>query len=231
MALIKFGAGVSEMRGKEGGVIYSRNAYGSYIKTKVSPVNPQSTFQQNNRSSMGNLAQSWNALTAGQKSAWNTLGDQVTRTNRFGDQTTYTGFNLYMRLNRNLAVIGQSAISTAPTPPELPVLTAGTLTATVAGTVLTQAFTPTSPGSGLYLVVYATNNIVTSRKFVKNFYRYIYNASNPSTSPANLYQSWNTRYSNDLIAGATIFTKMKLIDSATGFDGVPDVTSAVVTAS
>lgn len=231
MALVKFGAGISEMRGKEGGVVYSRNAFGSYIKTKVSPVNPQTALQQAQRSLMGNLAQAWVSLSSGQKAAWDNLGSQVTRINRFGDSTTYTGFSLFMRLNRNLSVIGQSAITTAPTLPTIPVLTAGALSAVVAGPTMTQAFAPTTPGSGLYIAFYATNNILTGRRFVKNYYRLVTVQSNPGSSPSNIYAAWNAVFNNVLVAGAKIFTKIKIIDSATGFDGTPDVAETTVLAS
>lgn len=229
-ALVKFGAGVSEMRGKEGGVIYSRNAYGSYIKTKVSPVNPQTAKQQAQRSLMGNLSAAWAGLSAAQKAAWDNLGEQTTRVNRFGDSTIYTGFSLFMRLNRNLTVIGQATIDAAPTPPTIPVLTIGEVLMSESGATATVAFTPTTPGTGLYLLLEATNNIFGGRRFVKNFYRSIGSYSNPTTSPQSFYTEWLAYFSNTLSEGATVFLRAKLIDSATGFDGVPDVSSGVVQA-
>lgn len=228
MALVKFGAGVSEMRGKEGGVVYSRNAFGSYIKTKVSPVNPQTTLQQAQRSLMGNLAQLWKTLSAGNKAAWENAGAQATRINRFGDSTAYTGFSLFMRLNRNLSVIGLDAVETAPVPPEIPVLTLGALIANATGPVLTQAFSPTTPGTGLYIVFYGTPNILGGRKFVKNYYRFLQAQSNPGSSPANIYAAWTAAFGTTLVEDASIYIKAKIIDSATGYDGVPDVASTVV---
>lgn len=229
MALVKFGAGVSEMRGKEGGIVYSRNAYGAYSKTKVSPTNPQSEQQSTQRSLMGNLAQLWSTLTSTQVAGWNNLGDQVTRVNVFGDQTTYKGFGLFMRLNRNLSILGEGPITDAPSIPTIPVLTAGALTATKTGSVLTQAFSPTTPGTDLWLVVYATPLILTGRTFVKNFYRCVHKVSNPTTSPLNIYADWNGYFKTGLTVDAKIYTKIKLIDVLSGFDGVPDSTSAVVT--
>lgn len=231
MALVKFGAGVSEMRGKEGGVVYSRNAYGSYIKTKVSPVNPQTASQQAQRSLMGNLAQLWKTLSSANKSAWDNAGAQATRINRFGDSTVYTGFGLFMRLNRNLTVIGQDPVESAPVPPEIPVLTLGATVANAVGPVLTQAFDPVSPGADFYLAFYATNNILGGRTFVKNYYRYITVQSNPGSSPSNLYAAWNGVFGSTLVEGATIYVKAKLIDINTGYDGVPDVSSTVVISS
>lgn len=228
MALVKFGAGVSEMRGKEGGVIYSRNAYGSYIKTKVSPVNPQTGNQQTQRSLMGNLSQAWSVLTAGEKAAWDNIGAQVTRVNRFGDSTTYTGFSLFMRLNRNLSACGVSAITTAPSVPTISDLKITSFACQQTAPTMDLVFTPTPLGAGEYLVVYATPNIMTGRRFVKNFYRLVSKATGSVTSPIDFYSAWSAYYSTTLVAGASIFVKAKIIDGATGFDSVPDVISAVV---
>ena len=223
MALVKFGAGVSEMRGKEGGVIYSRNAYGSYIKAKVSPVNPQSIRQQEERSLMGTLSQLWSTLSSAKVDSWDNLGAQVTRVNRFGDSTNYTGFSLFMRLNRNLNMCGLSAITDAPVPPTLPEFVLGALQVNATTPAISIAFTPTIP-SGMYLAIYMTNNIVTGRKFVKNYYRFIITKLE-QTSPytTGLLVAWNAVFPNVLVEGAKIYFKCKVIDGATGFDTVPAV--------
>lgn len=228
MALVKFGAGVSEMRGKEGGVVYSRNAYGAYIKQKVSPVNPQTNKQLTQRGLMGNLAQLWSSLTSGEAAAWDNLGAQVTRINRFGDSTIYTGFSLFMRLNRNLSVVGEDPLTVAPAVPTMAVLTPGAFIANVTGTVLTLAWTADSADARYALVFYITNNILTGRKFVKNFYRKVAQSTLSNASPTALYTGWNTYYGNPLIEDATIFYKVKLIDKNTGFDSTPLVGSTVV---
>lgn len=229
MALVKFGAGVSEMRGKEGGVIYSRNAYGSYIKTKVSPVNPQTAKQLNQRSFMGNISQAWKACTAGQKGNWDALGAQVTRVNRFGDNTYYTGFNLFMKLNRNLQLIGTSIISVAPIPPVVPTLTLSTLTSDVSDNKITLAFSPTVP-TDYTMFVYATPLIVGGRRFVKNYYRFIGRIAAAETSPQELLGMWQASLGGVLIAGAKIFVKCKFVNSVNGFEGVEQTLNATITA-
>lgn len=47
MAKIKFGMMMTDARGKLGGQVFSKNRSGSYVRTKVTPVNPQTTTQQN----------------------------------------------------------------------------------------------------------------------------------------------------------------------------------------
>jgi len=231
MALIKFGAGISEMRGKEGGVIYSRNAYGAYIKAKISPVNPQTQKQLGQRSLMGNIAQAWSTLGSGDQASWDSLGAQVTRVNRFGDSTTYTGFSLFMRLNRNLSACGEDLIETAPSLPEIPVLTLGSLTANATVPTLTIGYAPTPVPTGMAMLLYVTNNILTGRRFVKNFYRLISVVPATTAEAYVLYTDWNNYFGNLLVEGAKIYLKAKLVDVATGFDGTPDTAVATVVTS
>lgn len=227
MALAKYGGIISELRGKEAGVIFSRNAYGSYMKQKVSPVNPQTQKQLDQRTLMGNMAQVWAGLTSAEKASWDNLGAQVTRVNRFGDTTNYTGFSIFMKLNRNIVLVGGTALDEAPTMPEIPVLTLTSLVVDLTVPVANLSFTPTVP-TGFAMVVYFTNNILTGRRFVKNFYRLITTVAAAQTSPQELSVQWLAYFQNSFIEGAGIFCKAKLIHVATGFEGVPATINTVV---
>jgi hypothetical protein len=226
MALVKFGAGISEMRGKEGGVVYSRNAYGAYMKTKVSPVNPQSSSQQNVRARLQEISAAWQGLTASEKSGFASLGAIATRTNVFGDTTNYTGFGIFMRLNLNLYAVGQSMITAAPSIPSLPQLAITSVTISEAGGSMIVAFTPTPTGSGVSIVAYATPQMTAGRTFVKNLRRFIEYGSNQATAwdIVSSYQDVFTQISQ----GNTIHFAFKLVDEASGFDTPIVVTSAVV---
>ena len=50
---IKWGALVVDGRGKLGGHVAAQNRGGSYLRTKVTPSNPQTTFQTGVRSMGG----------------------------------------------------------------------------------------------------------------------------------------------------------------------------------
>src|SRR3546814_3353017 len=42
---VKFGALMTDARGKLGGHVFSKNRAGSYLRTKVTPVNQQTSYQ------------------------------------------------------------------------------------------------------------------------------------------------------------------------------------------
>lgn len=100
MAKIKFGMMMTDARGKLGGQVFSKNRSGAYVRTKVTPVNPRTTFQQDNRALLGTLSAGWSGLNEEQRSAWNTQVEQWQKTNVFGDLQKPTGKNLFTGLNK-----------------------------------------------------------------------------------------------------------------------------------
>lgn len=100
MAKIKFGMMMTDARGKLGGQVFSKNRSGAYVRTKVTPVNPQTSFQQANRSLLGNLSSAWSNLNQEQRLAWNSQVENWQKTNVFGDLNKPTGKNLFTGLNK-----------------------------------------------------------------------------------------------------------------------------------
>lgn len=116
MAKVKFGMMAVDMRNKLGGQVFSKNRGGAYIRTKVTPANAQTSFQTAVRAILTFFAQSFRTLTAAQILAWNNAVSDFTGTDIFGDVRTPSGINLYIRLNANLAKVGEPAISDPPLP-------------------------------------------------------------------------------------------------------------------
>lgn len=120
MAKIKFGMMMTDARGKLGGQVFSKNRAGAYIRTKVSPSNPQTSYQTKVRSNLAMLSSGWNALTASQISQWNSAVDAWQSTDVFGDIKKPTGKNLFVKLNLNLWNSNQDPVNSPPSKMELP---------------------------------------------------------------------------------------------------------------
>lgn len=100
MALIKFGGGITEMRGSIAGNVYSRNRYGAYARARTVPINPNTALQQAVRATLAVLTVRWSqTLTAVQRTAWNLYAANVTMTNKLGEAINLSGFNHYIRSN------------------------------------------------------------------------------------------------------------------------------------
>src|SRR5690606_32580834 len=117
---IKWGALVVDGRGKLGGHVASQNRGGSYMRTKVTPSNPQSTFQTTVRQLFGSISSGWSGLTQDVIDAWNAAVDDWKTTNIFGDLKQPSGKALYKRLNQQAQLAGYSAIGTPPAKQTLP---------------------------------------------------------------------------------------------------------------
>lgn len=114
MAKIKMGMVVTDARGKLGGQVFSKNRSGAYVRTKVTPVNPQTSFQMASRQLLGSLSSGWSGLTDEQRKQWNDAVNDWQRTDVFGDLRKPTGKNLFTELNKNLLQSGTGTLMTIP---------------------------------------------------------------------------------------------------------------------
>ena len=115
MALIKWGMMVVDGRGKLGGHVLTKSRNGASVRTKVTPTNPQTSYQQANRAIFGQLSSNWTSLTEAERKAWNGAVKEFEKTNIFGDLKAPAGRDLYISLNRNILQGGGTEIVVPPT--------------------------------------------------------------------------------------------------------------------
>ena len=144
MAKVKFTAVVADMRNKLNGSVFARNRGGAYVRTKVTPLNPQSVRQVAARNLLTSLAQGFRSLSQAQITAWNEAVTQWQTTDIFGDLVSPTGLALYVRLNSNISNGGGTLITTPPAPVGASALTEISLSAAVTGDTFEITFDPAS---------------------------------------------------------------------------------------
>lgn len=138
MALIKFGGGITEMRGSIAGNTFARNRYGAYVRARTKPINPDTTLQQAVRASVSALSTRWaDTLTAAQRTAWNLYAASVNMKNKLGETIHLSGFNHYIRSNAFLSRYSITNIDAGPVDFTLP---AQDPTLTVTASEATQQF-------------------------------------------------------------------------------------------
>lgn len=121
---------VGQLSGKAGSTVASRNKGGSYFRTRVIPkhvVNAKTTAVREN---FGNTAQAYRDLTDSMRSAWDSLGAQITRKTSLGETIHLTGLQAMMMINRNLSSMFLPPDYIAPVFSSPPTLEDVTLTAT-----------------------------------------------------------------------------------------------------
>jgi len=113
MAVIRMGMG-AEARGSMGGIVFSRNRGGAYIRNRTHPVNPNSTRQSEQRNLMREASDQWASLTQPQRDAWNAYAPNVTRLNKLGETIQTTGRAEFIAVNILNATLGLAARTATP---------------------------------------------------------------------------------------------------------------------
>lgn len=229
MSKIKYSALVSDMRNKLNGSVLSKNRYGSYIRNKTTPVNPQTSYQMLQRSYLSALSAAWRSLTQAQRDAWTASAGQRPRTDIFGDPKILAGNALYVSANLNLLRSGNSQIDVPGELVDVPSVVAGSFTFEVdAGVLQTAQFniTPTAVPSGFKLVVYATPGMGAGISYIKNQLRYLGNFV-PAAGAVDISSAYEARFGVPNI-GERVFVRVALVSNTTGQLGLPSEVSTVV---
>ena len=188
MAKIKLSSvGITNISGKAGGSIYSRNRGGAYVKNFVIPTNPNTLFQQNVRSIFAGNSQSWKTLTEEQRNSFEAQAPNYTSKDVFGDGLTYTGSQLHQKLNGNLQLHGELPLTTAKPPAGTMPINSATITAAITAGVFSLDGTVT----------------VAQGEFLPGQMRMIVEAA-PPASPSQKYQQNRKRFvqKSAFVAGA-----------------------------
>lgn len=227
MAKIKFGMMMTDARGKLGGQVFSKNRGGAYVRTKVTPSNAQTPFQTAVRGILTFFASNFRALTDNQILAWNNAVSDFTGTDIFGDVKTPSGIDLYVKLNANLAKVGESAISNPPLPSNVSQLTGISVVAAAgAGTVSISADQATV-GAGQRMYIEATPNLSPGKSFVKSEFRAIGYTGVNAGLPFAAGTDYTTKFGN-MVAGQKLFVRVQTVDIATGLVSLKQTTFCIV---
>lgn len=222
MAKIKFGMMMTDARGKLGGQVFSKNRAGAYIRTKVSPVNPQTRAQVQVRSHLATLSTGWNALTASQIAQWNDAVEDWASTDVFGDIKKPTGKNLCVKLNLNLLNSGQPTIASPPLKMYLPALVGIDAVVTTANNTLMLDGLPVFE-SGLYQIE-ACAPVPRGVNFVKNKFRIISYVSQDAVDTVDVSSAYIARFGS-VENAENIFFRVRAIGE-NGQAGVPLIIKA-----
>ena len=225
----KFGAIVVAGRGKLGGHVASRNRFGAYWRTKVTPVNPSTVAQQSVRSRLSGLSSAWRALTASQRAAWNAACDDFKRTDIFGDLRCPSGFNLHQKLNNNLLNIGQSVITTPPMPEAVDTLTTMSIAAAAGAGTLAITYTPVIAADHSF-IVRATPSVSPGKSFVRSEYRQIHVMNAADITPFSIETQYEAVFGDIGPEGMQIFVEMLGVHWDSGQAGIALAASCIIAA-
>lgn len=210
MAKIKFGMMMTDASGKLGGQVFSKNRGGSYVRTKVTPTNPQSTAQMSVRGVFASISSRWSSLTEAQRESFNGFVSAYARTDIFGDLRNPSGKSLFQRLNQNLELSGQAQIDVCTSPSEVPFANLESATGAVTGATFAVDYAGDLTGSKV--VVWATPQMSQGTKFVKNQLRQLLVVAGANASSIVIYAAYVAKFGIPE-AGANITIGVRVINA------------------
>src|SRR4030042_3931121 len=96
---VSFASYISEFRGKNSGIVYTKNKSGNCIRSWVMPSNPNTVRQQYARQLFSDVAPLWNSLTTTQRDGYNTYANNYyVPLDPYFLTTGYTGRQAYSAL-------------------------------------------------------------------------------------------------------------------------------------
>lgn len=242
MAKVQLGTIVTDISGKSGGNVFSKNRGGAYMRNKSIPNNPRSQRQQEVRASFGAFSADFRNLSATNITDWNTAAKtQYPYKDRLGNTRYLSGQQLYVKLNSNLKVIN-STLLTAPLAPQgagvsidPQVNFSGNLSVTADSSpqtlTLNAQFFEGVPGGQIQMVVRATRQLSGGISNPAGMFRAL-GASFPPPGGApvtlNLLPVYTDTFGGTLQSGTRIWFEVTPINSITGESGAPLVFSSTV---
>jgi hypothetical protein len=185
---------ISQGSGSTGGLTYSHNRGGMYIRSRATPTNPNSPQQQAVRSAMNALVAHWQeTLTAAQRDAWKTYADNVPITDVLGESIYLTGMNHYIRSNISLVLAGLARVDDAPTIFDLGAFTDPSFVPAAATQDVAVTFDNTDAWANeddAALLIFASREKAPTINYFKGPYRFAGKVDGdsvtPPTSPATI---------------------------------------------
>lgn len=210
MAKIKLGAIVVDMRGKSNGHVFSKNRGGAYMRTKVSPSNPQTSSQMSIRGIFASISSAWSSLTEANRASWNGLVSSYARTDVFGDLRNPTGKNLFQRLNQNLQISGQVQKTICPEPSEVPFANVISVTGDISDMELVVAYAGDT--TGCKILIFATPILSAGTTFVKNRLRLLTTRNGNAGGTIDVWAEYVAKFGLPT-AGANIYVGVRVINA------------------
>jgi len=215
----------SEIRGKVGGKVYSRNASGAFVRQYVKPINANTALQQGVRNNFSTLSSAYRDLSDASRATYDNMRTFYKTTDSVGNVVTPTAPQLFNRLNGVLLQNGNinvtNVLSVCPPPVNLIGTTSSAPTYVTATTTLHSNVNFANGGtvvpSDQALIISATTAISAGIAKVpsKLFARIFNSAAGNDTASTNLHTAYVAVYGLPT-AGDTIYMKFQTYSITTG---------------
>ena len=224
---IVFGLVVTDGVNSLGGQTVSKNHYGRFVRTKVTPTLVQNSYTAGRRNKFLYFTQKWADLSQANRDLWNAATGDYEFTDSLGNPYNPTGKNLYVSLNLNVFTVTGVELAAPPTkviPTEDLTFTFNALTS--AGAVsITFDEAPTDTDTDI--AIYATESMSPGIKYVSTMLRLIGVFAVSGAAGYDIATEYIAKFGNPVI-NKKIFISAKEIHSTSGSAGLPFTLGEVV---
>lgn len=227
MAIFIPGVAVSQVSGRVGGTIFSRNRGGQYMRNGSKPSIVTTPYAQAVKAILANFSAQWRELTAQQQEAWKEWATQNPFTNRLGQSRTLSGHQAFVKLNSRLSSAGGSTITMPPTGVAPEAVIVDTITYTATPEALTVAFAASPTPANVAVQVYAYVSDSTGVSYVKNKLALVYTSTDEAQSPLDILTPVKNRFGT-LSSGQKIHIGLRTIDLTSGLVSTPSYGSQTI---
>lgn len=194
MALVRTGGLLGQVSGRIGGIVFSRNRFGSYIRAGTNPVTSTTSYALAAKARMTECTQAWQGLTATQRLAWTPWANANPVLNRLGETINLTGHAAYVGMNTRLVYMAVTKITDPPIIPAPAPLTTMSISADIGpgGCNITFGPSPTGADEGLYVkgCVLDSDGI----NYVENYLRLLYIWPGAEAAPVDYKSTIEARF-------------------------------------
>lgn len=215
MAIMRAGALAGQLSGRVGGVIFSRNRGGDYVRNGPCPVNPRTTYQVAVRNALATASTRWNDPSFTYRAAWVAWANANPIQNRLGETIRLQGNAAFVQLNSRLVQVGLSVVDTPPIVSTPTGLLTVTPTYNIGAGAFQIAYTATPLAAGMMLWVRGCLMTSPAIQFIKNRLRHFFTSAAAAASPADIEAAFNARFGVPTV-GQTVVCHVAVLDSTNG---------------
>jgi len=210
------------MRGKTGGLVFSRGRSGTVVRKKAGQVQPATSLQLYQRGLFAQASQAWQQLAPNQIALWNKQAALLERTNSLGEVSTLSGFQLWCQRCNNLSVGQQGQLTTPLAPFDGYVIALVAIEQLAAvllfeNVVLQFECVPTFVDEQCSMVVEATPNLSAGVSYIQpaqwRVITVLYGGAD--IARLNVAAAWQEVF-GQAIVGATVGVRIRQIEQNTG---------------
>jgi len=227
MAKVILGPMVGQASGKIGGMVFSRNRGGTYVRRRAHPTTNTSEWAEAAKAAFAAVSGAWEDLSAAARQAFSVWAANNPIVDRLGNKITLDGHAAYVRLNAFRFQLGESLLTLPPTVSPPAGLSTMTLEGAVVSNLLNVKFTPSQAATSMVLAVKACIREGPAREYVKGDLRFCSISPVAQISQINVLSMIQTRLGT-VQNGDVVHVEVCTYDPASGLRSLPLSASAAI---